>query len=400
MPETPSLPPGLRVCIWGIGRHGGGLAAARFCQRRGAQVQMLDVCSPAQLEITVPWPCHQGDARHPLLHEVDLIVCSPAIPPRALAGIDRPITCPEALALAEHRGVRYAVTGTKGKSTTAAALARLLDATVCGNSGEPIAAVLDRLGPETALVCELSSFQLWHLRHLQPRFSGGLTTSIGIDHLDWHDSLEHYQQAKAQLPAWCAWHLHEPDQEAPPDLPLLGAHNRTNIALAISAARRAGIDPDTLAIRLRGLQPLPHRLCPVHQANGISYLDDSAATNPQAAIAGIQAMSGRVVVIAGGSSKQADFSTLLGEWHKRAYAVVLLGATANKLAAGCRARGIRYRLAPDMRHAVATARNLIGDCRPATILLSPACASFGLFRDYAERGDRFAAAARMEHCHA
>lgn len=401
---------GANIVVWGFGRHGGGLAAARFCAQRGAHVAILDRQAAAEFGVeAVPWPWHQGDGTHPCLREADLIVASPAIPPRAWPAVHAPMTSPEALAFAEHRGPRIAVTGTKGKSTTTAIIAALTGWTAAGNGWTPIPdAIVD---PATPLVCELSSFQLWYLaqERVPPRFAVGVLTLLGRDHLDWHPDLAHYHAAKRALLGWCesAVAFDQPNTVWIEDgnfryadgliaetatLRLAGAHNRANACLALAAALAVGVDRGLLAARLASVVALPHRLQTVHRTEHLCFIDDSIATTPEATIAALHAVDGPLAVILGGSDKGADFSMLAHTVAERRARPILIGQTAPRIAAALATCGVDAALRPNLDLAVAAAIDAIGT---GTVLLSPACASFDQFRGFEDRGDRFAAAARL-----
>ena len=430
MSGAPAPGPGVRVLVWGFGSHGGGLAAARHCAALGARVEVLDsrsaeacgddgACAAAS-----GWAWHVGDASHPAFAAADLIVASPAIPPRAWPARHPPRTAPEGLALAAHRGPRLAVTGTKGKSTTALLCATLLGWELAGNSNEPLLALLARCGPDAPLVCELSSFQLDHLAHDQlappPRFAAAVVTSLARDHLDWHGDLAHYHAAKLRLPGWadaCALAaevaplvpgctplrpvvlvdgaFREEDGRVlaqRSDLALPGAHNARNACLALAVARHLGLDTALAAGRLRTVRGLPHRLELVHAGQGWRFVDDSIATTPESAMAALDALPGPLAVILGGSDKGATWEALAAAVAARGALALLIGQTAPAIAAALAARGVAALRAADLDEAILRAQALLP--QGGTILLSPACASFDMFNGFADRGQRFAAAAR------
>jgi UDP-N-acetylmuramoylalanine-D-glutamate ligase len=404
---------GVGVLVWGLGRHGGGLAAARLCRAEGARVTILDAkpaeqCGEdgmsAQRE---GFTCLIGDASHPAFAQAELIVPSPAIPPRAWPAHHAPIASPESLALARHRGRRVGVTGTKGKSTTAMLTGALLGWKVAGNSWRPLCeAVLE--DPLADLVCELSSFQLWYLRKTAPRFDAAILTLLTCDHLDWHPDLQHYHAAKLDLLRWAGVVACTPQAASllPPGLRLLppspepaagdllvpGPHNRANAALALAVAKHFGADPGTLAGRLRRAEPLPHRLRTVHSRSGITFVDDSIATMPDAAMAALCSFEGPLAIILGGSDKGADFSALAAAVAERGAQPILIGQMAPRLHAALAHHAVEGRLATSMEDAVRlAAATLPGH---GTVLLSPACASFDMFRGFDHRGVVFAAAAK------
>lgn len=405
VPETLA---GRRVVVWGFGRHGGGLAAARACAARGATVSVLDT-QPASAfgPDAAPWAWHVGDGSHPVLQACDLVVASPAIPPRAWPASHPPRTCPEGLFFAWHRGPRAAVTGTKGKSTTARILGGLLGWEVAGNSYEPLLTLLERRGPDVPVVCELSSFQCWYLADQRPHLDAAVLTLLASDHLDWHPDVAHYRSSKLAMLGWA-------DAVAatvqalpllPPGLPLLpigaepsgpmlipGPHNRANAALAVATALHLGAAPDAIAGRLATIEPLPHRLNPVHRAGSAVFVDDSIATTPEAATAALASFDGPLSVILGGSDKGAGYDGLARAVAARGARPVLLGATAARIQTALAAAGVEAPIASDLDRAVAAAHAAIAGT--GTVLLSPACASFDLFRGYDHRGDCFAASAR------
>ncbi len=404
---------GVAVLVWGLGRHGGGLAAARLCRSEGAEVSILDAKPAAQCgedgaaALREGFPCLVGDATHPAFRAAGLIVPSPAIPPRAWPTTHPPIASPEALALARHRGRRVGVTGTKGKSTTAMLTGALLGWRVAGNSWRPLCeAVL--ADPTADVVCELSSFQLWYLRDERPSFDAAILTLLASDHLDWHPDVAHYRSSKLALLGWSAAVAAAPqalpmlpaglpllpasDKPAPADLRVPGPHNRANAALALAVAQHLGTAEGELLPRLRQAEPLPHRLRTVHAAGDIAFVDDSIATTPEAAIAGIASFDGPLAVILGGSDKGADYASLATAVAARRAHPVLLGATAGRIAGALQAVGLTAPVARDLDEALRQAVAALPG--RGTVLLSPACASFDLFRGFDHRGDCFADGAR------
>jgi UDP-N-acetylmuramoylalanine--D-glutamate ligase len=418
-----------------MGRHGGGVAAGRWLQSHLSHVAVLEQRTPPQLPdaaataAALGWPWHVGNHRHPALGRADLLIPSPAVPPRqlAVAGTLPAIASPEAMFIAAHRGPRIAVTGTKGKSTTAAICGALLGWQVAGNSYEPLLSALARLGPDAPLVCELSSFQLWYLGPYAPRFDGAVLTNLGSDHLDWHGSVAHYHAAKLALLSWVpAAAVHDGERHHLPAGPLRiapvhradgyfrsadgtpiapiavlqlpGEHNRHNAELAIALALHLGVPSERIAERLATVRPLPHRLQLVHRCGDLAFIDDSIATTPESAIAGLAATAGPVVVILGGHDKGADFSALARTVAERRAAAVCIGATGpalrDALAHVDVAADLTATLEDALQRAVAHLQRDHGGA--GTILLSPACASFGMFADFEERGDRFAAIARKQ----
>ncbi len=413
---------GRRVLIWGFGHHGGGLAAARFCAARGAQVSVLEK-KPAEAlgagaaeAIAQGWAWHLGDASHSAFAAADLIVASPAIPPRAWPERHPPVVPPEGLFFANHRGPRVAVTGTKGKSTTVHIIGALLGWTVGGNSNEPLLDIFARLGGEVPVVCELSSFQLHYLASAPPRFQATVLTSLARDHLDWHPDEAHYHATKLRMASWGEVCVASPEVQprlgadvrllplvryrdglfvgptgerfaTRGDLALLGDHNAHNAGLALTVALHLGLSPAQAAARLRGVRGLPHRLELVHAALGVRFVNDSIATTPEAAMAGLAAIAGPLVVILGGSDKGADYDQLASAVAARGAQAIVIGQTAKVISKALARWGVNAHRADTLSDAVARAVAQLG--RGGTVLLSPACASFDMFNGFEDRGRQF-----------
>lgn len=462
-PASPAIPSsrselaGRRVVVMGLARSG--IAAARFLADAGAQVTAYDRQPAAALADAVaalgdrPVGLALGvepDAVRRLLRDADLVVTSPSISSH-FPTTERWLR--SALADAERRGMAVvsevdlflrltrarvlAVTGTKGKTTTASLVAAILAAAevphvLGGNIGTPLIEEADRLDPATWAVLELSELQL-------PTLSRGadvaVYTNILADHLDRHDSVEAYRAVKGRLgelsaasgelvlnreDPGCAelgarladarvhWYGLEPlpgddawiedgwvvvgAEPALPvaDVPLRGEHMLRNVLAAAVAARLAGADTAAVARGVRGFAGVPHRLETVGARGGVEYVNDSQATIPVAAIAGIRAFDeGRVVVIAGGQGKGLDYGTFADTIADRSRAAVLIGETAHELEQLIRGRVPVHR-AGSMADAVGAAA---AAARPGdTVLLAPAAASFDMFIDYAARGDAFRAA--------
>jgi UDP-N-acetylmuramoylalanine--D-glutamate ligase len=341
-----------------------------------------------------------------------------------------------------------AVTGTKGKSTTTSLIGHLLKASgrtvhVGGNIGNPlIREVLDAKESDW-VVAEVSSFQLESIRAFRPRVS--VILNISADHLDRYYSMEEYAEAKYRIfanqneqdlfvgnldderLAALHWHTGEPRVHARQlwftlgehhehaamylrgdsilytpfsgdpraieiarrdEIPLAGIHNVQNVMAAMLAALAAGVDPHDLREAVRSFTAMAHRLQPVGEIGGVLYIDDSKATNPGSVIAALQAYDRPIVLIAGGKSKNTDFTELGRVIDERAKALVVIGEAAEDLAAHVYRTPIQH--AESMQDAVQRAASLAraGDA----VLLSPACASFDMFQSAEDRGQRFIAA--------
>jgi UDP-N-acetylmuramoylalanine--D-glutamate ligase len=337
------------------------------------------------------------------------------------------------------------VTGTKGKSTTSTLLARMLTASgvrthLAGNVGRSL--LNERVEPTDAVVLELSSFQLHWLRRdrFAPRVA--VVTSLFRDHVDRHGSFEAYAEAKraildfqgpadvAVLPvgdaAMRAAGFETAGRaararfgDAPVDGPgvsvtergdladaeglggtslegfrLWGRHNRRNAAAAAAAARAAGATWAEVRAGCLATGPLPHRLEPFLEADGVLFVDDSIATTPESAAAALDAVPRPCVVLVGGKDKGSDPAPLLAAVRARARAAVGIGTTGPALVERLRAAGFSAAApgGPDLGSAVLAALAL---ARPGdAVLLSPGYSSLDAFASFAERGDRFQAAAR------
>jgi UDP-N-acetylmuramoylalanine--D-glutamate ligase len=334
----------------------------------------------------------------------------------------------------------YAVTGTNGKSTVTALTGHLLrafgrDPGVGGNLGEPALDLLDE--QRDCYVLELSSFQLERMR--RQRFAAATVLNVSEDHIDRHGSLAAYAAAKRRVfagarravtnrqdpltrpehppaelvtfgldrPEARHWGL---DRAGPATtlmwgdsaviearaLPLAGLHNALNVLAAFALVAESRTTAAQLAGAIAGFAGLPHRCQTVARVRGVTFVDDSKATNVGAVLAALQGLGGqfggerRLVLIAGGDGKGADFAPLAGPVRRYVKAVVLLGRDAPLLEEALRGTAPTVRVR-DMAQAVsaAMARAVEGDL----VLLSPACASLDMFRNYAERGDEFRAAA-------
>ena len=337
------------------------------------------------------------------------------------------------------------ITGTKGKGTTASLVALMLEGNspytrveLGGNIGRPPIQFLSQMTPQDVAVLELSSFQLQDLVYSP---SIAVVLNLLTDHLDYHQSRQEYVDAKAsicrhqsaddwlitnadssEVAAFVAgsparrlsfsiqteveagsWVTDEVIWHRPPDghgekvcdlgaIALHGPHNLANAVAAVTAAKAAGGSTDGVVSALRGFGGLPHRLQRSAQLQGVTFYDDSAATMPDAAIAAIRSFSVPVILIAGGASKGADFGDLVRAIVSSSVRVlILIGEEGERLAAEVgRTQNFSGEIVTvdgAMEGAVAAARQRArsGD----VVLLSPACASFGLFDNYVARGIAF-----------
>lgn len=330
-------------------------------------------------------------------------------------------------------GPLLAVTGTDGKSTVTTMLGQILRAAgrttfVGGNLGNPLTEDLDAMNATTLAVAEVSCFQLTSCDTFHPTVA--VVTNIAVDHVDYHGSFEAYQAAKRRVarqmtpsdalvlngddPHIALWQLETEattlrfsaagDMEADAYfsegslwvggallfardvLPLFGVHNVANALAAALAARAFGVSMAHIHEGLRTYEALPHRLRWVRDFQQVRYINDSKATNPNAASAGLLAMDRPTVLIAGGSDKDADFTAFGQVIRDRSRLVILFGQTQDALADAVGPTHPTHR-ASNLEEALVLARTHAtpGD----VVLLSPACASFDQFRSFAHRGEVF-----------
>ena len=350
-----------------------------------------------------------------LLDGVDLLVKSPGVPseaPLAASARARGLTVWSEVELGSRLlpNPIVGVTGTNGKTTTSELLGTVFRAAgrpvaVAGNVGRPLTA-LDGVLPEEAwIVCELSSFQLEDVETFRPRV--GVLLNLTPDHLDRHPSFDAYRAAKlrifenqreddvAVVPrgfeqiAGSARRVEFAADDALPAEPRIpGEHNRENAAAATAAARAAGIPDAAIAEALATFAGVPHRLELVREVEGVRFVNDSKATNPEAAERALSAYPPGLRLILGGSLKGTSYRRLARAASERSVACAyLIGEAADEIAEALVAEGVRFRHAGDLDAAV---RQASSDAEPGdVVLLSPACASYDQFENFEERGARF-----------
>lgn len=331
-----------------------------------------------------------------------------------------------------------AITGSNGKTTTTALTAHLLNesgtpALACGNiSPSALDALMDAQDNGSlpkVWVVELSSFQLETTYHLQA--AAATVLNISEDHLDRYEGLADYAAAKARIfdgqgvmvlnreddfslaMGRCGRNivtfglnrpprsrdygiadgaLHRGEQRliALADLPLPGLHNAANVLAAFALCEAVGIAPASLLPALATFRGLAHRVQPVAARQGVTYIDDSKGTNVGATLAAIAGLGRKVAIVLGGDGKGQDFSPLRAALQQHGRAVALIGRDAGLIEAAIAGCGLPTRHLEDMASAVRwlAAQAEAGDC----VLLSPACASLDMYRNYAHRADAFIAA--------
>ncbi|MFZ1250731.1 MAG: UDP-N-acetylmuramoyl-L-alanine--D-glutamate ligase [Candidatus Microsaccharimonas sp.] len=328
------------------------------------------------------------------------------------------------------------VTGSKGKGTTSSLITSILEAAgkkvwLVGNIGIPALNVLAQVQPDDIVVYELSSFQLWDIKR-SPHTA--VVLMIEQEHLDVHRSMEEYVEAKAQItryqtssdllvynalneyaqfiadssnatkigyPSEAAAHVRDGMFYYGPqiicstsELRIPGAHNIDNAMAAIDAIWQYVQDPEIIKTGLNNFKGLPHRLAYVDTVNGVEYYDDSIATTPGSAIASLRAFPNRSkVIILGGSYKGSDFSELGNELTRHEVKVLLIGDEGPAIAKAADEAGFsNYEFIENPTTEKFTRRAAELSVEGGVVLLSPASASFGLYKNYVDRGEQFIAA--------
>jgi UDP-N-acetylmuramoylalanine--D-glutamate ligase len=435
---------GKRVVVVGAARSG--VAAAELLVRRGATVTLTDMRDRLDDEARLREAGVQlelGGHRAATLLSSDLIVLSPGVPPAQAVIIEAraagvPVMGELELASRWLRGRIIAITGTKGKSTTTTLAGRMLEAgghrvLVGGNIGHALSAQVDASTEETIHVVETSSFQLESAETFRPWIA--VLLNFSPDHLDRHADLAEYAAAKARIFANQRandWAVLNADDEpshvlaqdarsqrllfaAERNLPegvllsgdsivrrrgagsdevlvplsavkLLGRHLLADVLAAAAVASIAGVEPDAMRRAVEGFTGLEHALEPVAEIAGVRFVNDSKATNVEAALRAIQSVPPGPVVILGGRFKGGSFTDLRSALLERGARVVAIGESAPLIHAALDG-ALPVHDAADMGAAVRTA--FTAAVPGETVVLAPACSSFDMFRDYAERGRVF-----------
>jgi UDP-N-acetylmuramoylalanine--D-glutamate ligase len=450
---------GRRVTVMGLGRFGGGAGAVRFLCERGAIVTLTDLLDEQSLAASLAkvddcrlHALRLGRHKEDDFSDADLVVASPAVPPdnrflniARAAGV--PVTSEMNLFWQANRGTTIGVTGSNGKSTTAAMIHSMIEAAglkcrLGGNIGRSLLPVVDQIGPDEWVILELSSFQLEDLNRLRGSPRIAVVTNFTPNHLDRHGSLDGYRRAKQTILRWqsagdtavlnagdadvsrwpvrgrrldfgtadgggegvfqsdghAIFRVEGREKTLPlfgmPSLP--GRHNLQNAMAAACAALAVGIEPTTILEGLQHFRSLPHRLEFIGEAAERKFYNDSKATTPESARAALESFTDPVVLLAGGYDKHVDLTSLADQIAERAKAVALMGQTAGRLFEQIAARKakqtIPMRVCNSLEDAFAwaVAQSSPGDA----VLLSPGCASYDWFRDFEERGERFSRLAR------
>lgn len=441
---------GKQVLVAGLGKSG--IAAGALLKKLGCSVFLFDenkkfdtVAWKKTYPVFSDCPLWVGELPDEAVDKMELAVVSPGIPLDSLAmrkihnaGI--PIWGEAELAYRLAKGRVAAITGTNGKTTTTTLVGEILkkcypEVFVVGNIGIPYTSIVEKTTEQTIAVAEISSFQLETMETFHPSVSAIL--NITPDHLDRHHTMEAYIRAKESITKcqtmddvcilnyedemlrsfaetlktkvlffsskrslaegiylkndaiWIAQKEKEPEKLIDIDkLKLLGTHNYENVMAASGAALCMGAPADVIQSVLKEFRSVKHRIEFVRELHGVMYYNDSKATNPDAAIRGIRAMNRKTVLIGGGYDKELEFDEWIDSFEGKVKYLLLIGQTKEKIAECAQKHGFGNIVCCD------TLKEAVDNCyrlaeTGEAVLLSPACASWGDFKDYTQRGDLF-----------
>ena len=438
---------GRRVALWGWGREG--RAAYRAIRAHLPALALTLFCNADEGReanaLADPLLSVETEASAQRLADFDVVVKSPGISPYRPEAVAATASGTQFIGgtqlwFSQHPEARaVCVTGTKGKSTTTALLAHLLRAAgrrtaLAGNIGLPLLELDGEVADLWAI--ELSSYQTGDVADSGVRPDVAIALNVFPEHLDWHGSQARYVADKLRLlteakprvavlnaadPTLAAlslphsdvrwfghadgWHLrgdalHRGDAYIldTATLPLAGRHNRSNLCAVLTAIEALGLDAAALAPSAATFAPLPHRLQWLGARDGIGYVNDSISTTPHASLAALDLFADRrVAILVGGHDRGVDWEDFARTVQQRApVAIVTMGENGPRIRALLEAMRGSYLLesAPDLAAAVESARMALGG--EGIVLLSPGAPSFGVYRDYTERGRHFAALAGFD----
>ena len=425
-----------KVLILGLSKSG--IAAAEAVNKRGGDVYITEGKEPkeeykAKIEELKELGIHIETGGHTdsFIEGSSYAITSPGIPPKSeifqkLHERNIPIISEIEYAYRNTDIPFIVITGTNGKTTTTALVSHILSknfsAPVCGNIGVPPSLLIDE--KHDFLVCEVSSFQAEMTEKFRAKIA--CWTNFTPDHIDWHGGLENYFKAKAKLflgsqaPDYAVLNyndlkLREFSKECKnvfmfddnkdcyikdgaiyfkdekiitlEDCTLIGHHNYQNIMCGIAIAKLIGMKNDDIRERIMSFTPPEHRLEKVREMNGITFYNDSKATNPEASIVAIDSFNDvNVALILGGRDKNTDLTEMCHSINKHIHTVLLIGEATQRFEENLIKNGFSNIIKEDsMEKAIDKAIGL----KPDVVLLSPACASFDMFKSYEHRGEVF-----------
>lgn len=437
---------GKKVLVFGSGISG--IGAVKLLEDHGAEVvlydgnESLDQASLRE-QLGEKTAIVLGEFPEHLLEELDLVVLSPGVPtdlPVILAMKEHGIQVigEVELAYAFGKGDVLAITGTNGKTTTTSLLGEIMkchqeEVFVVGNIGNPYTVAAGQMTERSVAVAEMSSFQLESIETFRPKVSAIL--NFTPDHLNRHHTMEAYVEAKKQIAKnqtaedYCVLNYEDertkafgeevkaqvlyfssahklergiylddgkmiyknPEEEIVchvDELQILGIHNYENVMAAVAMAAVYGVPMDTIRKAILAFKGVEHRIEYVTEKDGVVYYNDSKGANPDAAIKGIQAMNRKTVLIGGGYDKNSEYTEWIQAFDGKVKQLILIGATREKIAQDAEKCGFHdYVFADTFEEAVLLAAKTAKSGE--AVLLSPACASWGMFPNYEVRGEKF-----------
>ena len=425
-----------KVLILGLSKSG--IAAAFAVKKRGGDVWITEGKEPKEeyldkIEELKALGVHIEIGRHSdeFIEGTSYAITSPGIPPKSeifqkLRNKNIPIISEIEFAYRNTDIPFIVITGTNGKTTTTALVSHILSknysAPVCGNIGVPPSSLIDE--KHDFLVCEVSSFQA----EMTEKFKAKIAcwTNFTPDHIDWHGGLENYFKAKAKLflgpqaPEYSVLNAQDKrladfskecknvvmfddnkdcyikddaifykgeDIITLADCPLIGHHNHQNVMCGIVIAKLIGMKNEDIRERIMSFKAPEHRLEKVRELDGITFYNDSKATNPEASIVAIDSFNNvDVALILGGRDKNTDLTEMCNSINKHIRTVLLIGEATQRFEENLVKNGFSNIIKEgSMEDAIDKAISL----KPDVILLSPACASFDMFKSYEHRGEVF-----------
>ncbi len=385
-----------------------------------------------------------GELPKDIIRQLDLVVLSPGVPTdidvvNEFRDLGIPIMGEVELAYEFEKGRVIAITGTNGKTTTTALVGEILSTYfekvyVVGNIGIPYTGSVLNTMDTSVTIAEISSFQLETINKFKPNISAIL--NISPDHLDRHYTIDNYTNIKSKIISSqteddtcilnyddsrlrklednlkCKIIYFSSSSELESgiylnnnniiyrsknnkeiicsiyDLKIFGKHNYENVMAAVGISIAANVPLDHIRNGIKGFKGVEHRIEYVNTIKGVKYYNDSKGTNPDASMRAIESMQSPTLLIAGGYDKDSNYDEWIQSFGDKVKALVLLGQTKDKIAKAARDNGFNNIFIVDtLEDAVTTSANMAED--GDSVLLSPACASWGMFSDYEERGDLF-----------
>jgi UDP-N-acetylmuramoylalanine--D-glutamate ligase len=425
---------GKKVTVMGLGLLGRGLGDTLFLVRCGARVTVTDLKTADQLGPSLkkleglPVTIHVGGHDEADFVNADMILRNADVPRsskflRIAAEHGVPIEMDESLFCKNFSGDVVGITGTRGKTTTTTLIHKILSAArsrvfLAGNiMGQATLPLLENVGQEDTVVLELSSWQLqgFHDARLSP--NAAVFTNIHPDHLNRYADMDEYIHDKKAIflyqkaADFCIFNgdqaqTRELAEEAPAgksffstedvpptwDIRLPGRHNRENVAAATCLARKMRVQERVIRSTVEAFRGVEHRLQWLGEKNGVGFINDATSTTPVAGCAALDSTEGkRILLIAGGSDKKLDLRPFANAAASRTYRIALLeGDATEDLYGKIASAGGEHKVVGRFGNLENAVKRLLEEAeRGDVVLLSPACASFGMFRNEFHRGDTF-----------